>query len=106
MHGNQIIHTLLMGMEIGVITLGNNLTGSYEAKHATTIWSNNCTNCTSGHISQTNKKFRSQETYTLVFIAVLYKIAKNLKHPKFPSISKLFICKQTGTSMPVIITQQ
>lgn len=37
MHGNQIIHTLLMGMEIGVITLGNNLTGSYEAKHATTM---------------------------------------------------------------------
>ena len=38
-----------------------------------------------------------------MFIAVLYKIAKNLKQPKFPSIIKLFVCKQTGTSMPVII---
>lgn len=37
MRGNQIIHTLLVGMEIGAITQGNNLTGSYKAKHTTTM---------------------------------------------------------------------
>ena len=37
MHGNQIIHTLLVGMETGSITLGNNLTASYKAKHTTTM---------------------------------------------------------------------
>ena len=37
MHGNQIIHTLLVGMEAGAITLGNNLTASYKAKHTTTM---------------------------------------------------------------------
>ena len=85
MHGNQIIHTLLMGMEIGVITLGNNLTGSYEAKHAITVQTNGFP---LGHLPLRNENICLHKDLYRDVTGALLRIVKNGNQSRCPSIGE------------------
>ena len=69
----------LMGMQTGAATVENHMEVPQKIKNRITIWSSNFT---TGYLPKANKTLIQTDTYTLMFIAVLFIIAKIWKQPK------------------------
>lgn len=65
---------LLVGIENGVVAMGNSITIPQKIKHRFTVWSSNFT---TGYIPKEKKIGTQTDTGTPVFLGSLFKMAKS-----------------------------
>ena len=72
--------TLLVGMQIGAVTLENNMEVPQKAKHRVTVWSISVL----GIYSEKTKTLIQKDICSPMFIAALFTIANTWKQAKCP----------------------
>ena len=80
------LHALLVGMCVDTATMENSLVAPQKIKNRSAIWSSNFT---SGHLPEEKQSEIWKDICTPILIAVLFKIAKLCKQPKFLIMDEL-----------------
>lgn len=79
MWSNRNSYSWLVGMQNGTVTLKDSLSVSYKTKHTFTIWSSN--HAAPQNLPKELKTYVHTKTFTRMFIAALFMIAKTWKQP-------------------------